>query len=90
MALDVSAIQGEINSVAGSLDLTWSEFAIYLKGKMMEAAISGGLTSYTINGRTVTKDIRWWQDAHQYALQQANVEESGGIDIQPIRFGART
>lgn len=89
MALDVSALQSEITGVAGSLDLSWSEFAIYLKGKMMEAAISGGLTSYSINGRTVTKDLRWWQDAHQYALQQANVEDSGGIDVQPIRFGAR-
>lgn len=89
MALDVSALRTEITGVAGSMDLTWAEFAIYLKGKMMEAAVNGGVTSYTINGRTVAKDLRWWQESHQYALEQANVETSGGIDIQPIRFGKR-
>ena len=89
MALDVAALRTEITGVAGSLDLTWSEFAVYLRGKMMEAAINGGITSYTVNGRTISKDLRWWQDAHQYALSQANTETSGGVDIQPIYFGKR-
>lgn len=89
MALDTDALRSEITGVAGSLDLSWSDFAVYLKGKMMEAAINGGITSYTINGRTVAKDLRWWQDAHKYALQQATVEGSGGVDIQPIYFGRR-
>jgi len=89
MALDVSALSTEIVGVAGALDLSWSEFATYLKGKMMEAAINGGVTSYTINGRTVAKDVRWWQDAHAYALKQASVEDSGGIEDQPIYFGRR-
>ena len=89
MALNVDALTTEISGVAGALALSWSEFAAYLKGKMMEAAVNGGVTSYTINGRTVTKDLRWWQDAHQYALSQANTENSGGVYIQPIYFGKR-
>lgn len=89
MGLDVDSLRTEIRDVAGSLDLTWSEFATYLKGKMMEAALSGGVTSYTINGRSVVKDLNWWQKAHEYAMQQAAVEDSGGIDVQPIRFGKR-
>lgn len=89
MALDTDALRTEITGVAGSLDLSWSEFATYLKGKMMEAAINGGITSYTINGRTVSKDLRWWQDAHAYALRQAAVDSGGGVDVQPIYFGRR-
>jgi len=90
MALDVDAIRTEVVAVVGSLDLTWSEFAVYLKGKMMEAAINGGITSYTINGRTVTKDAQWWKTAYEYAQRQANVDDCGGVDVQPIYFGKRT
>jgi hypothetical protein len=89
MALNVDAVTSEITGVAGALSLTWAEFSAYLKGKMMEAAVNGGVTSYTVNGRTVAKDLRWWQEAHQYALAQSNIETSGGVDIQPIYFGKR-
>ena len=89
MSLDTIAINSEISSVAGSLDVSWRDFAVYVKGKIVEATINGGVTSYTINGRTVTKDLTFWERALKLALEMAAVETSGGIDEQPIRFSAR-
>lgn len=89
MALDMEALQTEVESIGASLRVTWRQRVIFLEGKMMEAQLAGGITSYTINGRSVTKDIRWLTEAHDYAMQMANVEESGGIDVQPIHFGKR-
>lgn len=90
MALDVSAIESEVRTVAGQMSLTWDEMAIYYKAKMAEAGINGGVTSYVINGRTVTKDVRWWQAAYQFAQQQAAVDDTGGITGATISFRSTT
>jgi hypothetical protein len=89
MALDMDALQTEVESIGSALRVTWRQRIIFLEGKLMEAQLAGGITSYTINGRTVTKDVRWLNEAHDYAQRMANVEESGGIDVQPISFGRR-
>jgi hypothetical protein len=88
--LDSDAINSEVRSVAGKLDVSWRDFATYVKGKIIEAGINGGVSSYTINGRTVTKDLQFWERALKMALEMAAVESSGGIDEQPIRFIKRT
>jgi len=90
MALDSDAINSEVRTVAGKLDVSWRDFATYVKGKIIEAGINGGVSSYTINGRTVAKDLQFWERALKMALEMASVENSGGIDEQPIRFIART
>lgn len=88
MALDVTAIESEVRAVTGALSLSWDDLATYCKAKMIEAAINGGITSYTVNGRTVAKDLRWWQEAHKFAKAQAAAEDEGGICGQPISFRA--
>lgn len=88
MALDVSSLEAELRTVAGQLTLTWDDLATYCKAKMIEAAVSGGVTSYTINGRTVAKDLRWWQDAYTFAKAQSASEDEGGIVGVPISFRA--
>jgi hypothetical protein len=90
MALDPDAVNAEIRSVAGKLDVSWRDFSTYIKGKIVECAINGGVSSYTLNGRTVQKDLQFWERALKMALEMAAVENSGGIDEQPIRFIART
>ena len=89
MALDADAVSNEIRSVAGKLDVSWADFAVYVKGKIVEAGISGGVSSYTIAGRSVTKDLQFWERALRLALEMQGVEASGGIDEQPIRFISR-
>lgn len=89
MALDVDALHTEIREVCGKLDVPWTDFAAYCKGKMIECAINGGIANYSINGRTVTKDLDWWERAMRFAIEMAAVERSGGIDEQPISFLAR-
>ena len=88
MALDVTALESEVRAVAGALSLSWDDLATYAKGKMIECAVNGGVTSYTINNRTVTKDIRWWQDLHKFAKAQSAAEDDGGICGQQISFRA--
>jgi hypothetical protein len=86
MALDSDAINLEVRTVAGKLDVSWRDFATYVKGKIIEAGINGGVSSYTINGRSVVKDLQFWERALKMALEMASVENNGGIDEQPIRF----
>lgn len=88
MALDVDAMQQEIREANGAMSLTWAESALFYKIKMDEAAKNGGVTAYTLNGRTVTKDLRWWQEAYKFAKAQAAVDDEGGIVGCPISFGA--
>jgi hypothetical protein len=90
MALDISSVETEIRSIAGQMDLTWDEMATYYKAKMAEAGINGGVTSYTINGRTVQKDVRWWREAYTFAQQQAAVDDVGGIVGSTISFRSTT
>lgn len=89
MALDMDALQTEVEAIGAQLRVSWRQRVVFLEGKLMEAQLAGGITSYTINGRTVAKDVRWLQEAHAYALRMASIEDGGGIDVQPIRFGAR-
>ena len=90
MALDSDAINLEVRTVAGKLDVSWRDFATYVRGKIIEASINGGISSYTLNGRTIAKDLTFWERALKLALEMASVENSGGIDEQPIRFIKRT
>ncbi len=89
MALDTDAINTEVRTVAGALDVSWEDFATYCKGKIIECTINGGITTYTINGRTVTKDQSWFTKAFEFAVAQANIQNSGGIGGQPISFEPR-
>ena len=85
MAIDVAAIQAEIASVRGALRVSWSAFANYCQAKMLEAAIAGGVASYSIGGRSVNRDLRIWQEWYDYAISRANAE-AGGVTQQPIYF----
>ena len=85
-AADVEAIQDEITQIAGALRISWADIAKAAQLKMAEATLNGGITSYTINGRTVTRDLRWWQEAYRFAMAQAAVDDEGGIVGCPISF----
>ncbi len=92
MGLDadkIEAIDDEISIVRGNLQSSWADFAIFCKAKIMEATINGGITTYTLNGRTVTKDINWFKGAYEMAVKEANLETSGGISGIPISFRPR-
>lgn len=90
MALDSDAINLEVRTVAGNLDVSWRDFATYIRGKIVEASINGGISSYTVNGRSVAKDLTFWERALKLALEMSSIENSGGIDEQPIRFMRRS
>lgn len=83
--MDLSSINTEILDVRSGLNVSWDDFALYCKAKMMEAAIGGGISSYSIGGRSVNKSLDQWQSWHRYAKAQAN-SEKGSIQMQDITF----
>lgn len=86
--LDVRPIDAEISAVVRTLQTSWADFRIYCKAKIFECAINGGVASYTIAGRTVVRDLSWWQSTLELADRQAANEAGGMIEI-PISFRAR-
>lgn len=91
MGVDVDALKSEVESIATALDVGWADFAIYCKAKWMESRLNGtGIANYMVNGRSVAHDTKWWSDSLTYAQLQASIEESGGVDQQPITFASRT
>jgi hypothetical protein len=89
MAIDLDALRTELLKGQNGGDITWRDIAGFLKLKQVEAQMAGGITSYTINGRTVTKaSLAELQVAYDNAMKNASVEECGGIDSVPISFRA--
>jgi hypothetical protein len=85
-AAELEALQSSVEATSDGLRVTWRQRADAIAAKMMEAEAAGGVTSYTINGRTVTKSLEWLASQHKYAISQANIEECGGIDSVSITF----
>jgi hypothetical protein len=87
MAIDLDALRAELAKGGNGSDIAWRDIAGYLKLKAVEAQMAGGVTSYSINGRTVSRatlaDIN---AAYDMALKYAAVEEHGGIATAPISF----
>ncbi len=82
MALDSTAINLELATVKAALTFSWGDLKIYIKGKIAEAVINGGITSYTIAGRSVTVNLEWLNKALAIAESRA----SGGIVSQTGEF----
>jgi hypothetical protein len=85
-AAELEALQTSVETSSDALRVTWRQRADAIAVRMMEAENNGGITSYTINGRTVTKSIEWLTNQHKYAISQANIEECGGVDSVGITF----
>ena len=89
MALDLAALRNALSDGQSGADISWRDIAGYLKLKVFEAQINGGVTSYTINGRTVARaTLTDLNAAYAEALKNAAIEETGGISGAPISFRA--
>jgi len=86
--MDLQSINDELTSVRSQLRVSWRDFALYCKAKMMEAAMNGNIASYSIGGRSVTRSLDQWQVWHEYALRQVN-NEAGSPAMQDISFVPR-
>ena len=85
----VADINNEMTMVRSSLRASWQDFANYCKAKMMEAAMTtNGVSSYSIGGRSVNRNLDVWERWHRYAVMQAN-SERGGVQQQEIAFVPR-
>ncbi len=82
MALNVAALNTELASVKDALDFSWSDLKVYIKGKIAEAVVNGGITNYTIAGRSVTVNLEWLNNALKIAESRAG----GGLVTQTGEF----
>jgi hypothetical protein len=83
MALDVAALTTELNLMKDQDGLSWRLIKDYLRGKVAEAALSGGVVSYTINGRTVTRSAQQLEQM----LSMVEKRSGGGLVVQLGEFG---
>jgi photosystem II stability/assembly factor-like uncharacterized protein len=88
MAVNPQAIDAEIRSVAAAMQTSWPDFAIYCQAKIFECSIAGAVSSYTIGGRTVTKDLNFWERALNLANRMVNAEQGGVVEM-PVSFRSR-
>jgi hypothetical protein len=89
MAIDLDALRSALTDGQNGSDIAWRDIAGFLKLKTFEAQINGGVTSYTINGRTVARaTVADLSAAYAEALKNASIEETGGISGVPISFRA--
>ncbi len=87
MAVSAAAIDAELLQVKESLSSSWEDLAGYAKAKLMECAINGGVTSYAVNGRSVTKDAQFFERILKLAKAEAALEAApGGIARVAARF----
>lgn len=91
MAIDLDAMRTQLQTGRNGADIGWRDIAGFLKLKMLEAQLNGGITTYTINGRSVTRaSLAELREAYTDALKNASIEETGGISGVPISFRAPT
>ena len=87
--VDYAALNKEASDARTQLRVSWRDFALVCKAKMVECAImTDGISSYSIGGRTVTRDLSQWQEWYEFAMKQAASEE-GGVMYQDIAFVPR-
>jgi hypothetical protein len=89
MATDVAAIDAELATVRANLRSSWRDLVIFCKAKIMEAAMNGNVASYSIGGRSVTRDLDAWERWLALAQKQAAIEDLGGVGMQTIYFSDR-
>lgn len=82
MALDAAAVAAELKVVNGQ-DLSWSQIRDYVRGKIAEVAINGGIASFTLNGRTVSYSLGELREI----LKIAEARAGGGLVVQDGSFG---
>lgn len=79
---EINLINTDVAAWCQSLNVSWSQLKVVLRGKIVEAGLTGGVTSYTLNGRTVSVSL----DFLEKALSIAESRAGGGIIMQPGAF----
>ena len=83
MATDIAALNTQAKSWVDTLGISWSDLATVVRGKLAEFAITGAVTSYTINGRSVSMSISELREL----LKICEARQRGGIIQQLGEFG---
>lgn len=76
--LDISAITDEINAVAAVFTADWAKIGTWAAGKLLECGMNDGLTSYTLNGRSFTKDAQFFERLIKLAKEQKAITAAPG------------
>jgi hypothetical protein len=82
-AAEIKQINDEVALWHTSLNVSWSQIKTILRGKIAEASLTGGITTYTLNGRTVSVSLDWLEKALAIA-----VSNSGGRVVVEGEFGS--
>lgn len=83
MAFDAAAVTAELAKMQNQDGISWSTIKEFVRGKIAEVAITGGLSSFTINGRSFSYSLGELREI----LKIAEARASGGIVVQDGAFG---
>lgn len=82
---DVTAINAAIDAMVDGSTVDWDKMVTAIQLKLAEAVINGGVVSYTINGRNVTRNLTELREMLKVAEARAP-SQGGGIICQLGEF----
>jgi hypothetical protein len=85
--VDPAALISELDALANAADnASWDKIAKAARVLIAQATLGGGVVSYTINGRQVTKSIAELREILKLAEGRGQ-SQGGGIVVQLGEFG---
>jgi hypothetical protein len=84
--VDLSALTSELNAlVAAAPQVDWDKIAAAARVKIAEAALNGGVVTYQVNGRSVTRSLSELREILKLAESRGE-SQGGGIICQLGEF----
>lgn len=84
---DLTALVAELNALqAIAPQVDWDKIAAAIRVKLAEASLNGGVVSYQVNGRSVTRSVSELREILKIA-ESRGASQGGGIIVQLGEFG---
>lgn len=85
---DLTALTNELNALASAAPaIDWDKIAAAARVQIAKAVTTGGVVTYQVNGRSVTRSITEMREILKMA-ESRGASQGGGIIIQLGEFGS--
>jgi hypothetical protein len=81
----ISTINAELDALASGSTVDWDKILIATQAKIAEAVLNGGVVTYNVNGRSVTRSVSELREILKMAESRA-ASRGGGIIAQLGEF----
>jgi hypothetical protein len=85
---NIPALTAEMNALAAAAaDIDWLKIAKGVQVKIAEAVANGGVVTYQVNGRSVTRSVAELREILKVAKSE-QADAAGGVIVQLGEFGS--